>query len=476
PIARLSLPFLGFMEPIHGISSSPPPSPRLLWAGLLIVVAVGVLLRWGFAVHPRPAIFWDSASYVDYAKSWAQTGRIEGVDTRRSPGYPAFLVLVGRPILDAARVVTAQRVLGVLSGVLVFLLVWAMTRRVGVATAAGVGAPLILDASLFELAIYSETLALFLVTAALAGIAVAEARGRPAGAIAGCLAAGLGVTVRPVLLAAAPFFAASLIALVRGRRISRAAAAASLVLLALPTAAGALARGGRHTGSGFVGLTLLDYAGMPQLYRRLPPEMDDVRRVFERCGSPYADHGCGWYESIDELAALERRRTGREMSRDEAGTRVALRVIAAAPLGYAKVWRRAVRRFFTDVNTEIGFYASADDLRARRPQFEGTRATVLEVGRRLLKGVIPIFSLLALVGPPSIAIAHRRRSTAIPVAVALSWTTVVGVAVATASLEPSVGTGRYRVPVDLAILALVAWTLTVLFRKGPAAATVANGR
>ena len=456
------------------VPSQSPASPRRFRAGLLLVVAVGVLFRLALAPHPRPAIFWDSASYVDYAKIWARTGRIEGVDTRRSPGYPAFLIVFGRPLLDAAKVVTAQRVLGVLSGALVFFLVRATTGRVGAAVAAGVGASLILDATLFELAIYSETLALFLVTAALTGVAVAEAGDWPPAAIAGCLAAGLGVTVRPVLLAALPLFAVAAVALVRRRRIGRAAAAAALLLLLLPAAAGALARGGRRAGSGFVGLTLLDYAGMPQLYRRLPPGMDDVRQVFERCGSRYADRGCGWYESIDELAALERRRTGRRMSRDEAGTRVALRVIAAAPFGYAKVWRRAARRFFTDVNTEIGFYASAEDLRARRPQFEGSRATFLAAGRRVLKGLVPVLSLLALAGPPAIAIARWRRGVRIPVAVALSWTTVLAVALVTASLEPSVGTGRYRVPVDLAILALASWTLAVLSRKDPAAAPVAT--
>src|SRR5689334_22636670 len=103
------------VTPNDAVDHSMRLGTRRLRAWLLVVVAAGTLFRLALAPHPRPAFFWDSASYVDYAKTWAQTGRIEGVDTRRSPGYPAFLILVGRPLLDAAKVVTVQRILGVLS-------------------------------------------------------------------------------------------------------------------------------------------------------------------------------------------------------------------------------------------------------------------------------------------------------------------------------------------------------------------------
>ncbi|HET9793390.1 MAG TPA: hypothetical protein VFS34_02925, partial [Thermoanaerobaculia bacterium] len=159
-----------------------PPDPvvrsersRRTVAALALVFAWGVVFRAALVPRPRPGRFWDTESYVRYARQWA-SGGLPHLDAR-TPGYPLLLLAAGTPIPRARRVVRAQRGLGVACGGLVFVLVLAMTRRRSSATAAGLAAPLLLDLTFMELVIYSETLGTMLALAAVTGLAfAAEAR------------------------------------------------------------------------------------------------------------------------------------------------------------------------------------------------------------------------------------------------------------------------------------------------------------
>jgi hypothetical protein len=154
------------------VETSPPRLQRaqMIRAGILLaVVSVGIrLLMWRTYA---PISYGDTASYMRLAGVVAEGvwGKLDGT---RTPGYPAFLALVG---MLPQRVVLAQMALGIAITLLLSWMMWRVTRNPWLALLAGGTYTLIPAQILFEANLLTETLTTFWIVlsfalfAALAG-------------------------------------------------------------------------------------------------------------------------------------------------------------------------------------------------------------------------------------------------------------------------------------------------------------------
>ena len=238
----------------------------LALAGLLLV---GVLLRVYFTIEWRPAITGYSDSGIYFQD--AQTGPF--ADPFRTVGYGMFLSVLHAVTPHLLLVTFAQHVIGLATGVLLFLIV----RRAGGPVWLGLvpAAFLILngDQLFLEHAALTETLFTFLVTLAIYG-AVRGSGGAVLWAALAGVSAGLSVTVREAGLVLVPIFVLWLV--FANRRPTRrtlikggVALAATLIVL------GGYA-GWRSADTGLSGLTTNDAWN---LYGRVAPFADCTKFV-----------------------------------------------------------------------------------------------------------------------------------------------------------------------------------------------------
>ncbi len=116
------------------------------------------------AAHSGPSISPDSTSYIGMARGLFHLGS-SGYVGLRTPGYPLTLKVFA---VDLTAVWFAQAALGIASCLLVYWCVLRLTGRPGLALGTGLVLTLGFDALFFETEILTETLMLFLVTAAMA--------------------------------------------------------------------------------------------------------------------------------------------------------------------------------------------------------------------------------------------------------------------------------------------------------------------
>jgi len=122
---------------------------------LLLSFAVAVrLVFWGTY---SPISFGDTPSYLRLAEVVAGGGW-GGYDGTRTPGYPAFLALVGP---SPERIFIAQMKLGVAISLLLFWMMWRTTRHVRLALLVGGLYSLLPAQLLFEANLLTETLTTF---------------------------------------------------------------------------------------------------------------------------------------------------------------------------------------------------------------------------------------------------------------------------------------------------------------------------
>lgn len=123
---------------------------------------------------PRMGLFWayplassnDSPTYLHLAASLRNSG-LERYNGTRTPGYPAFLALLNNP----TAIYLTQLLLGGLTALLVFALVWRLTRSPGLSAGLALAHSLNLGQLFFEASLLSETLATFFLWLALLGLA-----------------------------------------------------------------------------------------------------------------------------------------------------------------------------------------------------------------------------------------------------------------------------------------------------------------
>ncbi len=135
------------------------------WGGWALgLAAFGLVERLGLWLVYQPATYGDTGSYMRLAGVLVK-GTLDGYDGTRTPGYPAFLAMVG---LNPERAWLAQMGLGLAISLLLFWLTWRTTRSPILAAGVGVLYDLIPGQVLFEANLLTETLTTFGIVMGLA--------------------------------------------------------------------------------------------------------------------------------------------------------------------------------------------------------------------------------------------------------------------------------------------------------------------
>jgi hypothetical protein len=435
------------------------------------VAAASAAIAYALVAGRGPVVFWDTESYLAYARALAD-GRIPRRDLRM-PGYPAFVLVAGGAGLHLGRIVLAQVALWIAANGLVYAAVRRLTGSVATALAVGLAAVVSVDLLFMSITVYSETLALFLVDAAAVSTVMAFRGARP-GAWAGAAASlwALAALVRPLFVIALGIFllalaAAAIRRVVPARAVVAAAAIALLVVGGWSTVN--LARSGTFRFSHGAGLSLLNAVGFPEVHARLPDDHAAVRDVYlelaRRNGAPVA-----WWDAIGPLMARAGEADGNLVVRDRFATRTALRSIAAAPLGYATVWARALRDFLSDSQLLYGWYPAPDAASPQWPAGTWQHAVVNRAHGAWSTGLraVTYGSLLLPAVAALLLVATRRRAPRSGAGGEWGFFTLFAIAAAVALLntavEPWPGQMRYRYPVQHLQLAIAAASVALVAR------------
>ena len=176
--------------------------PQVRWGAGVLALAAGIrLLFW--QVY-QPAFFGDTATYLRLAKVIAG-GSLRGYDGTRTPGYPAFLALIGR---DPQLTWAAQMLLGLLITLGLYWVGWRLTLRPRLAAGIAAAYSLLPGLLFFEGALLTETLTTFFIVGCLVCLTALEQAPKEGAAIpaAGMLgvSAGLAALTRPLFFALPP--------------------------------------------------------------------------------------------------------------------------------------------------------------------------------------------------------------------------------------------------------------------------------
>jgi hypothetical protein len=163
--------------------------------GLLAAVERVILYR-----LYAPIEFSDSLAYFRLAGALTSSG-LSAYDGTRVPGYPAWVAFLG---MDASRIWVAQLAVGWGMSMLLFLLTWQTTRRVGLALLVGGLYSAIPGQFLFESNLLTESLTAFLCVAATVLVLSLDRIRSPA--VRAAVALGAGVAASWAGLVRALFF------------------------------------------------------------------------------------------------------------------------------------------------------------------------------------------------------------------------------------------------------------------------------
>jgi hypothetical protein len=412
-------------------------------------------------------VFWDTGSYLFDAR-WI--GRHHGprYGSFRTPGYPIFILFAGGRDLNLGRIVVVQEFLGVACNVLVASALWCLTRRRWVAVAGGLASVMAVSVTFLEVTIYSETLARFLMTAAVAAFAASAVPSRAAVAalLAGAAAVGLAPLARPTLIVVVPLTLVLFGFLWRRGSISVRTLVAALIFATLPLGlllARNLVRERFFGLSHAVGQSVLDVAGDPLVYRSLPPRLSGIRAVYEQAVRDLGRERIFAWEAAPRLAVFERGEGKIYPNTDELERAVAWRCIRAVPLAYARCWADAFRRFLCDEDLLFGYYESPGRTSVG-PQVGGLQDKFVLCLDRFWRAGVPAVSVLALVVLPIGIVLDRGRRRRVMLIALWAWGACLAVALMSTALETSPGQARYRAPLSDVLIVLALAGVAALVR------------
>jgi hypothetical protein len=161
---------------------------RRLRRWTIAVVLVGLaerVLLWAFC---EPIAYGDTPSYLRLAGQLAGFN-LRGYDGTRTPGYPAFMAILGG---DPRRIMLVQLILGWLISLFLLWIAWKMTGRARLAGGVALAYDLLLPLTLFETDLIAETCTTFWIIASLALLIFLSRSPRRLAALASAFA--LGVT------------------------------------------------------------------------------------------------------------------------------------------------------------------------------------------------------------------------------------------------------------------------------------------
>ena len=437
--------------------------PPFLKRDLLFLAFLALFARLLLVGLVRPSLFWDSGSFLQVAR-WILTRGFPPPVTLRPPGYPLFLLAAGGGGISLEAAALVQRLLGAASVLLVYLAVRELLRRRGPALGAAILFTFMPDLLFMEVTIYSETLALFFVSLSLWLLA---RRGRYPRSLPGwtslglCLA--LGILTRPILAAAAPFYAGAALTLsgasesprgnlLRSFLASRWASLGAFLVPLLVLVGGMVSWNGSRYGlfklADGMGFSSLDYVGYPTLYKRLPPSLEWVTKVYESKERekepwlPYVRWGLVYKDLMEEA-----RKAGWDTSDwDRTSLRITLAAARARPGAYLRIWMDTFLRFWTKYDVIYGLWERYEDMgKTEKAQVCVQRLAAVRILKMTFSLLLPFLAVLAFLSFP-LTFLDRAWKGKGRLLVFWLWLALGAASLANTALEPCMGQSRYRMP------------------------------
>jgi hypothetical protein len=201
-------------------------------AALFALIAISGLVRMLIVLNFRARGSYDTLSYINAAKAIASLD-FRDYDGRRTPVYPALLILCG---MDFDNVRLIQSLLGIGIAAMLFAITWYRSRNVTISFIVGLLGSFALMELLYEQIIYSETLCTFWIVLSVLAYARIKSRENASAwnyALMGTAAA-LAAMTRPMFLYLGPLYAGLM--LVQGGKFNlRKMREARLIWLLAPT-------------------------------------------------------------------------------------------------------------------------------------------------------------------------------------------------------------------------------------------------
>ena len=458
------------------------PAPQLRRTELLMVACLGVIARLVLVGTAGAALYWDSGGYLGMARRILAHGFPLQLGFR-PPGYPLFLLATSYGGSFLSGTVITQHLLGVCTTLFMYVVLVRITRSRAVGLLGAFAFSLMPDVLFMEVTIYSETLAMFLVTTSVILMVQDKNESRPVTPWLLCgIVAALATWTRPITLVLVPIVALAILAsepwaggdrrAVLGRLPSPSPAVVrSLGAFLLPVAllSGGLVMwhgvsGGRYRLANGMGLASLDYLGHPAIYRHLPPKLRWISQVYEtlepdrKRSLPYIP----WGRALGPLMEARRRKELPAADWDAAALDTSVRAIRARPAAYLRIWLATLRSYWSTYCVQYGLWSRWSDLgRQEKAQVGPARRWAVNLLESFWQRAQPVVSVLCLLALPAAAL-DRRREAARRRLVGWLWAGVVGAALFNTAIEPAVGQFRYRMMWSPLILILAAYSLTVM--------------
>ena len=306
-------------------------------------------------LNSRARASYDTPSYINAAEAIA-TLDFSRYDGRRTPVYPALLVLAG---MDFDNVRLIQALLGIGIAAMLFTITWYRTRSPTMSFIVGLLGSLSLMELLYEQIIYSETMCTFWVVLSLLAYARIELRKRASWWDYGLLgaAAALAGMTRPMFLYLGPLYLGLMLMERRGielrnlRNVRRTLILAPTLLLALGWSVV-----NKHT-IGYFGVTtttgfnLSNHSGA--FMELAPAKYNQIAQIYLRYRTGQMEKLGSQTMTIWYAEGEIERKTGLSAPElSKALTRMSLEMFAEHPLRYLESVSRGWARFWG-----IGIYA-----------------------------------------------------------------------------------------------------------------------
>lgn len=447
-----------------------------------MVAGLGVLARLLLVGTAGAALFWDSSGYLGMARRILAHGHPPRLGLR-PPGYPLFLLATNWGGSFLGGTVIAQHLLGICTTLFMYVVLVRITRSRAVGILCAFAFSMMPDVLFMEVTIYSETLAMFLVTTSVFLMVQDknESRSVTPWLLCGIFAAAATWT-RPITVILVPIVALAILTneswaggdkrAVLGRLPRPSPAVVrSLGAFLLPVVllSGGLVMGNGVTSGGYrlangLGVSSLDYVGHPSIYRHLPPKLRWISQVYERL-EPDRKRSLPYIPWGRALGPLMEARLGRGLPAgdwDAAALDTSVRAIRARPAAYLRIWLATLKSYWSTYWVQYGLWRRWSDLgRPKKAQVGPARWSAVKFLESVWQRAQPVVSVLCLLALPAAAL-DRRREAARRRLVGWLWAGVVGAALLNTAIEPAVGQFRYRMIWSPLILILAAYSLTVM--------------
>lgn len=476
----------------NGLAQTPHGGMRLTWdfkKSLAVVLLPAVLLLW-VALHGAPVSqLWDSESYLVTAERFTSSPPFVPPLGFRAFGYPLFLRLFKHGNgFDFSAIVFAQKIIFLLTCAGIFVLAHKVTSSVGIASIAALIYATDIAAVLLANSIMVETVGIFFQMAALVCWVCSIGSAKSARwFLAGCVALGLAVFVRPtfvILILPAAIFIICGRAAMKEKAIALACLSAIVIGPIVLYAWSNLERAGHFKAFQGAGFSSLSYVSNPCMFHKLSDDVAYIREPLETLqAKSFPQYGAAflrsescttWFLPIprqpaiywgytfgDFLKPAYEARFGRGLEWDSMAFSITRQVILDQPVEYVRIWSQVFAEFWTQYVYVQGFYATVEDFIEQHSVVQTQAGAAvfrwLGIWNSLLFRFSLVFTILAgLIAARCANVEHRRRIYF------LAGYAIIYSLASTAIEEGS--QSRYRAPLEPMISIFIALTVQTMAR------------